>query len=137
MLQRPEVVGQEVACLRRMFPIQNCVRVNTRDSKAKIFDVFLCHNSADKEAVRGIAQELSKENIKPWMDEADIIAGSFWHTDIGEQIETAKSAAVFVGANGLGPWQKREIIALNYCANRIRGLQEGMYAERPTFYSGE
>jgi hypothetical protein len=86
--------------------------VNTQDSKAEIFDVFLCHNSADKPVVREIAQELSKENIKPWMDEADIRAGSFWHADLGEQIETAKSAAVFVGESGVGPWQNREIIAL-------------------------
>jgi hypothetical protein len=86
--------------------------VNTQDSKAEIYDVFMCHNSEDKPAVREIAQKLSEEHIRPWLDEADIRAGNFWHTDIGEQIETAKSAAVFVGASGVGPWQNREIIAL-------------------------
>ena len=80
--------------------------------KAEIFDVFLCHNSADKPAVREIAQKLSEENIKSWLDEADIRAGSFWNTAIGQQIETVKSAAVFVGQHGVGPWQNREIIAL-------------------------
>ena len=80
--------------------------------KAEIFDVFLCHNSEDKPAVREIAQKLIEENIKPWLDEADIRAGSFWHTAIGQQIETVKSAAVFVGQHGVGPWQNREIIAL-------------------------
>jgi len=86
--------------------------VNAQDTKGGIFDVFLCHNSEDKPAVREIAQKLSKENIRPWMDEADIKAGSFWHNDIEEQIETVKSAAVFVGESGVGPWQSREIIAL-------------------------
>jgi hypothetical protein len=41
-----------------------------------------------------------------------IRTGSFWHATIGQQIESAKSAAVFVGASGVGPWQSREIIAV-------------------------
>jgi energy-coupling factor transporter ATP-binding protein EcfA2 len=86
--------------------------VNAQDSKAEIFDVFLCHNDEDKPAVREIAQKLSGENIKPWLDEADIRSGSFWHSAIGQQLETVKSAAVFVGQHGVGPWQYREIIAL-------------------------
>jgi eukaryotic-like serine/threonine-protein kinase len=86
--------------------------VNAQDSKAEIFDVFMCHNSEDKRAVREIARKLSEEHIKPWLDEADIRSGSFWHTAIGQQIETVKSAAVFVGESGVGPWQHREIIAL-------------------------
>jgi hypothetical protein len=86
--------------------------VSTQDSKVAIFDVFLCHNSKDKPAVRQVAQKLSKEKINPWMDEADIRTGSFWHAAIGQQIETVKSAAVFVGESGVGPWQNREIIAL-------------------------
>src|SRR4029077_4560198 len=71
----------------------------------------MCHNSEDKPVVREIAQKLSKKNIKPWLDEADIRTGSFWHTAIGQQIETSKAAAVFVGESGVGPWQYREIIA--------------------------
>jgi eukaryotic-like serine/threonine-protein kinase len=86
--------------------------VSQRDSIAEVFDVFLCHNSDDKPAVREIAQELTKESIRPWLDEADIRAGIFWHTVIGQQIETVKAAAVFLGQHGLGPWQRREIIAL-------------------------
>lgn len=94
------------------FCVYNYLCVNAEDLKPEIFDVFLCHNSEDKLAVREIAQKLSQQNIKPWLDEADIRAGSFWHTTIGQQIETVKSAAVFVGQHGVGPWQSREIIAL-------------------------
>jgi hypothetical protein len=42
--------------------------VNGQDPKAEIFDVFLCHNSEDKSAVREIAQQLVREGIKPWLD---------------------------------------------------------------------
>jgi hypothetical protein len=86
--------------------------VNAQDAKAESFDVFLCHNSEDKPAVREIARQLAENNIKPWLDEADIRAGGFWHTAIGQQIETVKAAAVFIGQHGVGPWQNREIIAL-------------------------
>jgi hypothetical protein len=86
--------------------------LNAQHSIPEVFDVFLCHNSEDKPAVREIAQELSKENVRPWLDEADIIGGSFWHTDVGQQIETVRSAAVFLGQYGVGPWQGRETIAL-------------------------
>ena len=55
---------------------------------------------------------LVKENIKPWLDEADIRTGSDWHAVIGEQIQTVKSAAVFFGSHGVNNWQSREIIAL-------------------------
>jgi hypothetical protein len=83
--------------------------VNGQDSKAEIFDVFLCHNSADKPAVREIASELSKEGIKPWLDVDQIRPGTSWQTVLGEQIENINSAAVFVGDGGLGPWQDQEM----------------------------
>jgi hypothetical protein len=86
--------------------------VNGQDSQAEIFDVFLCHNSEDKPAVREIALELSKEGIKPWLDVDQIRPGTSWQTTLGEQIETIKSAAVFVGDAGLGPWQNQESQAL-------------------------
>jgi hypothetical protein len=86
--------------------------VNGQDPKAEIFDVFLCHNSKDKPAVRDIAQQLVREGIKPWLDEREIPPGTSWQTALGQQIERIKSAAVFVGENGLGPWQNQEIQAL-------------------------
>jgi hypothetical protein len=86
--------------------------VNAQDSKAEIFDVFLCHNSEDKPAVREIAQKLAEKHIKPWLDEEQIRPGTSWQTALGQQIKSTKSAAVFVGKSGVGPWQDEEIQAL-------------------------
>jgi hypothetical protein len=80
-------------------------------SNAEVFDVFLCHNSEDKPAVREIAQKLVKEGIKPWLDIEQITPGASWQTELGEQINSIKSAAVFVGNRGIGPWQNEEIQA--------------------------
>jgi eukaryotic-like serine/threonine-protein kinase len=85
--------------------------VSARDSKAEIFDVFLCHNSEDKPAVREIAQQLVREGIKPWLDEREIRPGTSWQTALEQQIGFIKSAAVFVGDSGIGPWQLPEIQA--------------------------
>jgi eukaryotic-like serine/threonine-protein kinase len=86
--------------------------VNAQDSNAEIFDVFLCHNSEDKPAIREISQKLAEKEIKPWLDEEEIRPGTSWQTALGQQIESIKSAAVFVGESGLGPWQNQEIQAL-------------------------
>ena len=76
------------------------------------FDVFLCHNSEDKPVVREISRKLVEKNIKPWLDEDEIRPGTSWQIALGRQIEIIRSAAVFVGASGVGPWQNQEIQAL-------------------------
>jgi hypothetical protein len=76
------------------------------------FDVFLCHNSEDKPDIRNIARQLTENGIKPWLDEEQIRPGTSWQTAIGDQINSIKSAAIFVGESGLGPWQDQEIQAL-------------------------
>ena len=50
--------------------------------------------------------------MKPWLDEEQIRPGTSWQTALGQQIESIKSAAVFVGESGFGPWQNQEIQAL-------------------------
>ena len=78
--------------------------MNGQDPKAEIFDVFLCHHGDDKPAVREIAQQLVQEGIKPWLDEREIPSGTSWQTALEQQIGFLKSAAVFVGDSGIGPW---------------------------------
>jgi hypothetical protein len=73
------------------------------------FDVFLCHNSADKPAVRAIARRLRARGILPWLDEWELPPGQPWQPLLEQQIERIASAAVFVGRAGVGPWQEQEL----------------------------
>ncbi|WP_414581464.1 GUN4 domain-containing protein [Scytonema sp. PCC 10023] len=74
------------------------------------FDVFLCHNSEDKEAVIKIAQQLKNDyKIEPWLDDWELRPGFPWQPELEKQIAHIKSAAVFVGKSGIGPWQEDEI----------------------------
>ena len=73
------------------------------------FDVFLCHNSQDKTAVIEIAQQLKLTQIKPWLDDWELQPGLPWQPELEKQIPNIKSAAVFIGQSGIGPWQEEEI----------------------------
>jgi hypothetical protein len=78
----------------------------------KEYDVFLCHNSKDKPAVLRIANMLVGKGLLPWLDVWDLRPGMRWQPEIERQIDTIKSAAVFVGSSGLGPWQDEESYAI-------------------------
>jgi CheY-like chemotaxis protein len=82
-----------------------------RKKAAGVFDVFLCHNNKDRERVKEIALELERRGITPWLDEWELRPGLPWQEALEQQTSRIKSAAVFVGDKGIGPWQKQEIDA--------------------------
>ncbi len=107
------------------------------------FDVFLCHNSRSKPAVKKIAEELIKHGILPWLDEWELRPGFPWQDALERQIKTIKAAAVFVGPDGMGPWQDQELKAFirKFVAKQapvIPVLLEGLMEvpELPTFFEG-
>lgn len=75
------------------------------------FDVFLCHNSEDKAAIRKINSEFKAAGIKTWLDEEQLSPGSPWQVELEKQIKAVRSVCVFVGENGFGPWQDMEVRA--------------------------
>jgi hypothetical protein len=75
------------------------------------FDVFLCHNVADKPAVRTLAARLRGRGLLAWLDEAELPPGRPWQIELERQIGHIRSAAVLIGPSGVGPWQSQEIMA--------------------------
>jgi hypothetical protein len=75
------------------------------------YDVFMCHNFRDKPAVREIGKLLIQKRVAPWLDEWDLRPGLPWQAALETQIESLKSAAVFVGQSQIGPWQNMELAA--------------------------
>ncbi len=75
------------------------------------FDLFLSHNSDDKPAVREIARALRKRRFNPWLDADELTPGRSWQDLAEEAIGTCRAAAVFVGPNGIGPWEHEEMRA--------------------------
>jgi hypothetical protein len=77
----------------------------------KDFDVFLCHNSDDKPAIKLIGDQLKDFGILPWLDEWELRPGLPWQRSLEEQIKNIKAAAVFIGKKNTGPWQDTELDA--------------------------
>jgi len=75
------------------------------------FDVFLCYHGIDNSFVKHIGERLKERGLLPWLDEWELRPGFPWQRLLEDQIGNIKSVAVFVGANGIGPWQQVEIEA--------------------------
>ena len=75
------------------------------------FDVFLCHNSQNKETIKCIGNQLKEFGLLPWLDEWEIVPGRPWQDALEKQIKNIKSVAVFIGPEGIGPWQHSEMNA--------------------------
>jgi len=83
------------------------------------FDVFLSHNSNDKPAVRRLADALESKGVRVWLDERELKPGGRWQNALEQVVESVRSAAVLVGADGLGPWEEQEMrICLWECVER-------------------
>jgi len=69
-------------------------------------DVFLCHNSQDKEAVRTINQILRQfYGLSTYLDEGSLVGGEEWERAIQAALARSRSCAVIVGPNGWGKYQ--------------------------------
>ena len=84
--------------------------MNPKHSR-QVFDVFLCHNSDDKPEVKRLGEQLKNLGVLPWLDEWELRPGLPWQRSLQQQISQIKSAAVFVGKSGIGPWQQMELEA--------------------------
>lgn len=82
------------------------------------YDVMLSYHSRDRAEVSALAERLRAEGILPWMDDSALDGGTRWYPALEEQIRTVRAAAIFLGPYGLGPWQEREIEALEHQSTR-------------------
>src|SRR5262249_5243987 len=74
------------------------------------FDVFLCHNWADKPAVRQLARQLRERGLRPWLDESELRPGLPWQRTLEDQIQSIPAAVVIFGSQ-VAPWQDQELAA--------------------------
>ena len=83
------------------------------------FDVFLSYSSHDRALVEQVARLLSIHGIKVWFDKWCIRPGVGWQEAIEHGIAKSHSVAVFIGSDGLGPWEIPEMrVALSEHVHR-------------------
>jgi TIR domain-containing protein len=84
------------------------------------YDVFLSHSSADKPAVEELALKLREEGIEPFLDKWHLVPGRLWQPELEKGLRDSGACAIFVGAEGFGPWHRQEmLVALNRGASDL------------------
>jgi hypothetical protein len=97
------------------------------------YDVFLCYSSRDRKQVTAIGERLRERGIRPWLDNTEIRPGTRWQQELRKRIKSIRSAAVFIGPKGPGPWQQAEVEALlRDVAKRNRPIIPVILEGRPT-----
>ena len=57
-------------------------------------EVFLCHSSGDKAAVRKLWERLREDGFAPWLDEKELLPGQRWELEIQNSINRAGAIIV-------------------------------------------
>ena len=73
------------------------------------YDVFLSHNSQDKDTVEQIATRLDRNGVNLFLDKWSFIPGDTWTETLDRAIEDCKSIAIFFGPSGFSSYQELEI----------------------------
>jgi hypothetical protein len=74
----------------------------------KVYDLFVSYNSVDKNAVLTVIKKLRDHGIRCWFDVWRAIPGVDFQSQIETGIAQSKAIAIFVGCDGLGPWEEGE-----------------------------
>lgn len=77
--------------------------------------VFLCHASEDKSAVRALYGDLHTDGFAPWLDEENILPGQDWQREITKAVKRSDVVLVCLSSNSInktGYFQKeiREVL---------------------------
>jgi diadenosine tetraphosphatase ApaH/serine/threonine PP2A family protein phosphatase len=56
--------------------------------------VFLCHASGDKPAVRELYKELRTDGFRLWLDEEDLLPGQEWQQEIPNGVKSSDVVVV-------------------------------------------
>ncbi|MEA2562843.1 MAG: hypothetical protein QOH06_4347 [Acidobacteriota bacterium] len=75
-------------------------------------DLFLSYNSRDHAAVRQVYEALKSGGFNPWLDREALTPGRLWQAEAEKGLKSCRAAAVFIGPNGIGPWENLEMRAL-------------------------
>jgi hypothetical protein len=72
-------------------------------------DVFFSYSNRDQRDVEAIARALVEQGITVYLDRWYLQPGQPWPRLLEQALSESRSVAVFVGREGLGAWQQREV----------------------------
>lgn len=75
------------------------------------YDVFLSYSRQDKPAVKQIGEALKTFGLAVWLDEWELQPGRPWQEEVEKALERSRATVVFIGPQGMGPWEEPEMRA--------------------------
>ena len=83
-------------------------RVGKVSDTVLTYDVFLSYNWREHAAVEAVARVLRDRGLRVFLDRWYLVPGRPWPQALEGNIDTCRAVAVFLGPQGMGPWQQRE-----------------------------
>ena len=87
-------------------------QVKLEPANEPAYDVYASHRATDRPAVRPILKALRDAGVTFWYDEWNLVPGQSWEDELPRALRRSRSAVVFIGPEGLGDWQKHEVLDL-------------------------
>ncbi|HTU45154.1 MAG TPA: toll/interleukin-1 receptor domain-containing protein [Bryobacteraceae bacterium] len=87
--------------------------------------VFLCHSKGDKEIVKRIHSHLIDNGFRTWLDEADLLPGQEWDTEIKKAVRESDVVLVCLSKSSItkeGYVQKEVKFALDVADEKPEGM---------------
>src|SRR5262249_35635888 len=82
----------------------------TSPTARRKYDVFLSHSGNDKPVVERLAVKLANESgLRPFLDKWHLVPGEPWQEALEKALDDSSTCAVFLGPQGLGPWENEEM----------------------------
>jgi len=85
-------------------------------SVSRLLNVFLCHSSGDKSAVRNLYQQLLHDGFDPWFDKEALLPGQDWDQEIQKAVSHTDAVVVCLSRSSInkaGYVQKEIKLALD------------------------
>jgi WD40 repeat protein len=73
------------------------------------YDVFFSYNTRDRAAVDAVAQALKGRGLQIFLDRWCLTPGLAWPQSLEKNLSRSRSFAIFIGSEGMGSWQQREL----------------------------
>src|SRR5262245_28491311 len=77
--------------------------------RGKVYDVFLSYNRSDERFASRLVRALRNRNLTVFFDRDYLTPGYEWPQLLEKRLSDCHAAAICLGPEGLGPWQKREV----------------------------
>src|SRR4051794_34322623 len=83
--------------------------MSTSNRQGPLVHLFLSYNRLDQEAVVSICKLLDARGLRTFLDRDQLVPGLPWPQALEQALRSARAVAVFLGPQGLGLWQQREM----------------------------